>query len=38
MEDLLKYENLFYDPEYFPMEEPIHKDPVDLCKHNWVNI
>ena len=38
MEDLLKYENLFYDPEYFPVEEPIHKDPVDLCKHNWVNM
>ena len=38
MDDLLKYENLFYDPEYFPVEEPIHKDPVDSCKHNWVNM
>ena len=38
MEDLLKYETLFNDPEYFPEEEPIQDHIEDSCKHNWVNM
>ena len=38
MEDLLKYENLFYDPEYFQEEEPIQEHIEDSCKHEWIEM
>lgn len=37
MDDLLKYENLFYDEEYFPNEDKkIEEIPINPCEHDFI--